>query len=156
MLVRYAGEADAEQAASVLRPSIATLCSLDHGGAEDAIARWIGNKTADNVRRWIASPDGCVVVAEEHGVIVGVDAASFAGEITLNCVAPEARFAGVSKAILAFLEARLREQGQTRCMVTSTRTARAFYLACGYSDFSGPDVDGGQRLIKLLHTASAG
>ncbi len=52
---------------------------------------------------------------------------------------PEARFRGVSRALLAALEARARERGHEGCTLLSTETARRFYLANGYVE-DGPGV----------------
>ncbi len=153
MLIRPATVTDAEAAASVLSRSIRELCTLDHGGDEQALGQWLGNKTPNKVRSWIEAPDGRIVVAEEGGLILGVGGASRGGVITLNYVAPEARFKGVSKAILASLEACLRNQGCTQSTLTSTRTAHVFYLAAGYEDAGEPQFWGrlpGQPMKKSL------
>ena len=140
--VRQARVTDSEEAAAVLRASISVLCVADHGSAPVVVAPWLANKTAANVRSWIEGP-GCVVVAEARGRIVGVGAAAACGETTLNYVLPEARFRGVSKAVLSELEAYLRTQGHTRVKLTSTRTARRFYRAMGYVDAGDPRRPGG-------------
>jgi GNAT superfamily N-acetyltransferase len=49
-----------------------------------------------------------------------------AGHIALNYVSPDARFRGVSRALLGALEARAMERGSARCTLNSTETARAF------------------------------
>ncbi len=54
--------------------------------------------------------------------------------ITLNYVLPDARFRGVSRALLAALERRAAERGNGACTLTSTATARRFYLANGYEE----------------------
>ena len=84
-----------------------------------------------------------MVVAVVCGRIVGVGAAAACGEITLNYVLPEARFRGVSKAVLSELEAYLRTHGHTRVTLTSTRTARRFYRAMGYVDAGDSPRSGG-------------
>lgn len=153
MLIRPAVATDAEQAASVLRRSIRDLCTLDHGGDADVLARWLANKTPENVRLWIAATDRRIVVAEEKGSILGVGSASNAGEITVNYVAPEARFRGVSKSIVLSLETHVRAQGHTQITLTSTRTAHAFYLSMGYRDAGEPDLwrtVTGQPMSKML------
>lgn len=153
MPIRPAIPADAEEAAAVLRQSIRDLCVLDHGGDAGLLAQWLANKTPETVRSWIEAPDRLIVVAEEDGVILGVGAASEAGEITLNYVAPEARFRGVSKSIVMALEAYLRSLGHARCSLTSTRTAHAFYLAMGYEN-AGEEEPGsrpsGQPMGRIL------
>lgn len=153
MLVRCAEMADAEQAASVLRRSIRELCALDHGGDEQTLAQWLRNKTPETVRSWVDTPDMRILVAEENGVILGVASASRAGKITLNYVAPEARFQGVSKALLTSLEAYLRDLGWAHSTLISTRTAYPFYLAMGYHDAADPEAGdrlSGQPMRKAL------
>lgn len=142
MLVRPARFEDAEEIASVLRRSIRELCFLDHSGEAQALEEWLGNKTADNVRLWIAAPDRHIVVAEDNDTILGVGGASRVGEITLNYVAPEARFQGVSKSIIGALEAYLHALGLRQSTLTSTRTAHRFYLALGYADTKKPGSTG--------------
>ena len=102
------------------------------GGDPAILGRWLANKTPQNVAAWIARPDNSVLVAMWDDRIVSVGAITDAGEITLNYVAPEARSRGVSRAMMAALEARARERGNKRCHLLSTETARRFYLANGY------------------------
>ena len=154
--VRRARADDAREAAAVLRASISALCVADHGNDPEILAGWLMNKTTGSVRNWIEGPGG-FVVAEEHGRIVGVGAAVPPGEIALNYVLPQARFRGVSKVVLSALEVHLREQGQTRATLTSTRTAHRFYRAMGYVDAAEPQVEGGlaaHRMSKDLASAA--
>ena len=58
-----------------------------------------------------------------------------AGMITLNYVSPDARFQGVSKALLAALERTAAELGLKQCRLESTKTARRFYEAAGYRPY---------------------
>jgi GNAT superfamily N-acetyltransferase len=60
------------------------------------------------------------------------------GEITMNYVAPAARFRGASSALLKALEARARERGNTSCNLVSTETAYRFYLNRGYVGTGAP------------------
>jgi len=130
--VRRATEADAAQACDVLRRSIAELCYLDHRGDEALLARWLSNKTAENLRRWIS--ESHFFVAEEDGRLLGCAAMNGGGKITLNYVAPEARFRGVSKALVAALEAAAKKLGLAECRLESTQTALRFYRRLGYVD----------------------
>ena len=52
----------------------------------------------------------------------------------LNYVAPEARFTGVSKALLAEMESKAQSIGLPHCTVESTMTAERFYRSAGYSE----------------------
>jgi GNAT superfamily N-acetyltransferase len=137
--IRVARATDAEAASEVLRRSIRELCADDHRGDAATLAAWLFNKTPDNLRRWIASAH--VVVADGGGALCGVAAIQPTGEISLNYVAPEARFRGISKALVAALEAWAVERGLARCTLRSTATARRFYASAGYRD-TGPPTPG--------------
>jgi N-acetylglutamate synthase-like GNAT family acetyltransferase len=130
MIIRRAAAEDASEACAVLRRSIAELCHADHNGDADLLAKWLSNKTVENVRRWIA--ESHFFVAEEDGAVLGCAAMTGAGKITLNYVAPEARFRGVSKALVGRLEAIAAELGLEQCSLESTQTALLFYRELGY------------------------
>ena len=132
MEIRDAVLEDAAAACEVMRRSISELCFADHRGDPAILGLWLGNKTPDIFRSWIADQGNSVLIAIEGGIIVGVGAVTDAGEITLNYVSPDARFRGVSRAILGALESRAMERGNVRCTLTSTETARHFYRANGY------------------------
>lgn len=143
MNLRRATEADAAQACEVLRRSITELCRLDHGGDAALLARWLSNKTVENAHRWIA--DSHFFVAEENGRLLGCAAMNAAGKITLNYVAPEARFRGVSKSLVVTLEATATKLGLAECRLESTQTALRFYRGhrvCGRRGELHPAADG--------------
>jgi GNAT superfamily N-acetyltransferase len=134
MEIRVAHTGDAEQACMVLRRSIQELCHADHNGDAARLADWLSNKTPENVAAWIRNPQSLVFVAVEGETILGVAAMTKTGKITLNYVSPDARFRGISKALIDRLEAQARELGLDRCTLNSTETARQFYLSRGYQD----------------------
>ena len=155
--IRTALPEDASAACLVMRRSIAELCVADHRNDEAILARWLGNKTPEIFGSWIRRPDNSLLVAVESGNILAVGSVTDAGQITLNYVSPDARFRGVSRALLATLEARAAERGNTRCTLTSTETARRFYLASGYVE-SGPRLgifgtSFGYPMSKILGSA---
>jgi GNAT superfamily N-acetyltransferase len=139
MQIRDAQIGDAAAACLTVRRSIAELCRDDHRDDAQTVAAWLANKTADNVSRWIGQSH--VVVATEGVDIIGVGAITASGEITLNYVSPDARFRGVSKAILAGLEAQAAAQGIETITLHSTATAHRFYRSAGFVD-DGPPVKG--------------
>jgi GNAT superfamily N-acetyltransferase len=133
MHIREARVEDAAKACQVLRRSIAELCIADHQNEPAILERWLANKTPETVVSWIShSRNHVFVAAKDEGTILAVGAVTDAGEITLNYVSPDARFQGISRALLKRLEARARELGNTICSLTSTGTARRFYLEAGY------------------------
>jgi len=134
MHIRDAAVEDAEAACRVLRRSIAALCDADHHNDPEILNRWLANKTPENLKAWILQPGGSILIATDGATILAIGGVTDAGEITLNYVAPEARFHGVSRAILRALEQRALQRGNTRCTLLSTETAHRFYRANGYTD----------------------
>jgi GNAT superfamily N-acetyltransferase len=132
MDIRDAVAEDAPAACQVLRRSITELCIADHGNDPTILVGWLSNKTPEIVASWIAAPNNSVLVAVERGTILAVGSVTNAGEVTLNYVSPDARFRGVSRALLRAIEGRAIERGNVRCTLMSTETARRFYLAHGY------------------------
>lgn len=133
MLIRDAVPDDAAAATLVLRRSITELCTADHLGRAERLEPWLANKTPENLVAWIAARGTRIVVAEDAGAILGVGGATARGEILLNYVSPDARFRGVSKAVLDVLEVWLANGGIDIFRLSSTATARQFYLGRGYS-----------------------
>jgi len=160
MQIREASVEDAGEACQVVRRSIAELCHADHKDDPIVLEKWLSNNTSHNMRSWIADPDTYVIVATKGAAIIGVGAITSSGEITLNYVLPDTRFRGVSKAILNRLEGRALQLGDDTCTLTSTETARRFYLSAGYVQFGPPEPGIGKgssyRMVKkLFHPAQA-
>jgi GNAT superfamily N-acetyltransferase len=124
--------ADAVAACEVLRASISELCAADHHNDPEILKRWLASKTPENLAAWIADPDASMLLAVQDDVVLAVGAVRNDGEITLNYVSPTARFRGAGSALLAALEARAKERGNTHCKLLSTETAHRFYLNRGY------------------------
>jgi GNAT superfamily N-acetyltransferase len=138
MKIRDATPDDAIAGCQVLKRSIAELCTTDHKNDPAILARWLGNKTIENFVAWAAQPDNSLLVAVEDSRVLAVGSVTDAGTIGLNYVSPDARFRGVSRALLRALELRALERGNTRCNLTSTETAHRFYLSNGYTESGQP------------------
>jgi len=136
MHVRDACEEDAETCCSVVRRSIVELCLLDHQGDAGTLEQWLANKTTANMRRWVREHH--VLVAVDARTIAGVAAMTATGEIILNYVSPDARFRGVSKALLRGLERRAANLGIPLLKLQSTATALRFYQSVGYTACGSP------------------
>src|SRR5438105_14457983 len=104
MEIRDAVPVDATAACEVIRRSIIELCVADHRNEPAILERWLANKTPEIVASWIAQTGGSVLVALEGAAILAVGSVTDQGEITLNYVSPDARFRGVSRAMLRVLE----------------------------------------------------
>ncbi|HVW92934.1 MAG TPA: GNAT family N-acetyltransferase [Devosia sp.] len=140
--VRRATLADAETMSIILIRSITELCGDDHHRDAATIAGWTANKTPAGVAGMLANPEMTIFVAERADFIAGVGAIDRAGRIRLNYVSPDHRFAGVSKALLAAMEAELCERGIDIARLESTTTAHRFYRAAGWVDAGTPDRSG--------------
>jgi hypothetical protein len=123
MRIRDAAPDDASAACEVMRRSITELCASDHGNDPVILGRWLSNKTPEIFRSWIR-PGNSVLVAADNDRVLAVGCITDDGEITLNYVSPDARFCGVSTTLLAELERRAIERGNTLCRLESTETAR--------------------------------
>ena len=91
---------DAIAGCVVLKRSIAELCIRDHKNDPAILARWLGNKTTESFAAWAEQRDNSLLVAVEDGHILAVGSVTDAGTIGLNYLSPDARFRGVSRALL--------------------------------------------------------
>jgi len=115
----------------VLIASITQLCAADHRDNPAAIAAWTANKSAEGVGQMLDDPALTMLVAERDNAVVAVGAVS-GDAVMLNYVDPAHRGTGVSRALLAAMEAALRVRGVTRATLKSTATARDFYRSQGW------------------------
>jgi len=143
--IRDATPEDAKAACQVLRESISQLCVADHRNDPAILNAWLANKTPEIVAGWARKAGNSLLLAVEGDAVLGVGSVTDAGEITLNYVAPAARFRGVSRALMKALEARALALGNTRCTLTSSETAHRFYQTVGYVDDGTPKGKFGAR-----------
>ena len=108
-----------------------------HRSRSGKMNAWLANKTPEMVAAWAVQKGNSLLLAVEGDAILGVGSVTDAGRITLNYVSPDARFRGVSRALLSALEARAMERGNSRCTLTSSETAHRFYQSAGYVDDDG-------------------
>ena len=147
--IRLARTDDASAICGVLRRSIAELCEADHGNDLAFLTAWLANKTPENIAGWIVNPTNHFYVAVANGGIVGAACITSAGEINLNYVSPDARFKGVSSALLATLERKAAELGLPQCTLASTKTALQFYRSAGYRETTAT-TQRGTPMVKDL------
>jgi GNAT superfamily N-acetyltransferase len=136
--IRDAVPEDAAAACHVLRESISRLCVADHRDDPAILNAWLANKTPEMVAAWAVQKGNSLLLAVEGDAVLGVGSVTDAGRITLNYVSPDARFRGVSRALLSALEARAMQRGNSRCTLTSSETAHRFYQSAGYVDEGVP------------------
>ena len=147
--VRPAEPADSAAMSAVLTASIRDLCTTDHRNDPEILAGWLRNKTPEMVLRMFDNPNAQLLVAEHDGEVAAVGCLNGTDEIALNYVAPGHRFAGVSKALLADMEDRIRQAGAARGKLTSTGTARRFYLASGWLEAGPCEADRGMACYPM-------
>jgi GNAT superfamily N-acetyltransferase len=137
--IRAATVADAGPICAIVRRSIVELCRQDHDDDPAILDAWLANKTPEIVAGWIErNPDG-YFIALDGPELLGVAAMRAPGEMLLNYVSPDARFARVSTALVGTLESEASKRGWPQLTLTSTATARPFYRRRGYID-SGPPI----------------
>ncbi|MGB0504952.1 MAG: GNAT family N-acetyltransferase [Pikeienuella sp.] len=151
-MIRVACAADAKRASTLLVRSITQLCHADHQGDVAEIDEWTANKTPANLRTWIDNPDLIFLVSETLTGLAGLAAGDKTGAVHLNYVDPDHRFTGVSRALLSMLEAKMAAAGATNGQLTSTLTAKRFYLSQGWNSLpcDAPDTIHGAKMHKTL------
>ena len=155
--IRPANIADAAAICDVIRQSITGCCNADHHGDPAVTARWLANKTQDNVEQWLATPASAALVAEEAGRMLGVVLLS-GDELALCYVIPQALHKGVGKSLLRAVEAVALARGIELLQLNSTRTARQFYRQNGFLECGSPRVWAGlesQPMTKRLVTVGS-
>jgi|SRR5215813_6346910 len=100
VVIRDAKQDDAINGCEVLRRSIAELCVADHKNDPAILGKWVGNKTLKNFSDWMAQDGNSRLVAAQDDQILAVGSVTDNGLITLLYVSPDARFCGISKALL--------------------------------------------------------
>lgn len=147
--IRPAVPADAAAMSAVLTASIRELCTADHRNDAEILGGWLRNKTPQMVLKMLERPGALFLVAEHDGEIAAVGCLNGPDEIGLNYVAPAHRFRGVSKALLAALEDRIRSSAAPVARLTSTGTAHRFYLANGWHDAGPAEADRGMLCYPM-------
>jgi GNAT superfamily N-acetyltransferase len=130
--VRQAESRDAQAASDVLHRSITELCTPDHRGDADTLAKWLANKRPQNFLSWLASSDNFCVVAEAGSEVVGVGLLHRSGEIRLCYLTPGTQRKGIGKAVYLALEEQAKTWGLRILKLESTVSARQFYEALGF------------------------
>ncbi|MEP4766981.1 MAG: GNAT family N-acetyltransferase [Roseibium sp.] len=138
--VEPANSVDAHEIAKLLHRSIIELCTDDHAGDPGRYEPWLDNKTAENVDSWISGTGKCFTAIDENRKVLGVALGRLDGHVLLIYVLPEARFTGVSKALIRALESCFQDRGLDDIHVKSTATAERFFRSLGYSETGETDV----------------
>ncbi|MGL1919552.1 MAG: GNAT family N-acetyltransferase [Hyphomicrobiales bacterium] len=134
--------AKAEQAEQLIRlicASITELCAADHTNLAEPLSQWLGNKTQDNMLRWIAAPEIFMLVAHMDDKLAGMGSVNDQGRVLMNYVHPNFRFVGVSKAIMNGLLAHCKSLDLRQATLESSKTALEFYKGCGWEVIKSTD-----------------
>jgi len=153
MQVRPAHIADADEAIDVVRRSIRRSCELDHKNDPATLSAWLGNKTAENMRRWIETRAVFVAIDDER--IIGVASVRADGVVFLNYVAPEARFKGATKSLIGEIEIWASRRGIACLVLESTATALRFYQSMGWTSAGPPEPGFGVTMRHPMRKAMA-
>lgn len=149
MRVRKATTSDAAAACIVLRRSITECCAEDHRNEPEILSVWLRNKTTENIAGWFAAPENFSVVATAGGQVFGVGLLTAKGELALCYVLPEVRFKGVGKSLLNAMESHAIQSGCTEIFLSSTVTAKTFYLRNGFTSSGAPEIEFGIQAFPL-------
>lgn len=140
LVVRAALAADIPAMSAVLIASITELCGEDHHDRPEVLAGWLRNKSEAGIRDIFESEPTTLYVAEIDGEVAGVGATMSDGSIRLNYVSPRHRFQGISRALMAHMEAALKQAGFDVATLQSSTTAHRFYQEGGWVDVGTPQT----------------
>lgn len=130
--IRAAVPDDAAAICDALRESIQVCCKADHHDDPAIVARWLANKTTENVEKWVTAPHLVALVATRAEDMLGF-ALLTGHELALCYVVPRALYQGVGKALLQSVEKAALARGVEVLTLDSTRTALPFYTRNGFS-----------------------
>jgi GNAT superfamily N-acetyltransferase len=161
MLIREATPKDSNAVCDVVRRSITDLCLLDHRGDAETLDAWLSNKRPEMFATWSLSPRHVSLLAEVDAVPAAYGLLERSGTVALLYVAPEARFKGASRALLAEMERRAVQLGLTRLSLESSATAREFYERNGFISAAAPQPGFGRTTCypmtkQLIRNAGIG
>ena len=158
MRVEPATKASLAAICDLIRASIEALCTADHGNQEHHLDTWLAERSADRLEPVLFGSDSQAFVCIDGDRLTGVSHVRRDGELTLCYVDPRDVGRGVGRAVLDAAEDQALRWGLGEVYLTSTATARAFYLANGY-EASGAAVPcmgmPGYPLRKRLGTEPA-
>lgn len=147
---RKATPMDAQAPCIVLRRSITECCFEDHHNNPELLSAWLQNKTPESVSDCFASNENFSVVAVSGGQVMGVGLLTNNGNLALCYVLPEVRFTGVGKALLRAMESHAVQAGISEIHLSSTATAKAFYLRNGFVQSGPHEVEFGIQAFPLV------
>ena len=136
---------------AVRQACIEQLCVADHNNDADTIAAWAGADPTGKFTALLLDDAANLIVAVRNDTIVGL--AGFSGDlVTLNYVHPDHRFMGISKALMAEVEARMQSADVIHARLYSTATAIRFYRSLGWQETGIGTSESGFLLVKSLDT----
>lgn len=147
---RKATTEDAQAVCIVLRRSITECCVEDHHNNPELLSAWLQNKTPENVSAWFASNENFSVVAISGKQVMGVGLLTKSGNLALCYTLPEVRFTGIGKALLRAMESHAVQAGFNEIYLSSTATAKAFYLRNGFVQSGPPEVEFDIQTFPLI------
>ncbi len=141
---------------TVISDAIVNLCEQDHQNQVHLIETWLTQRSPENLERLLFGGSGQGFVSIVDGQIAGVAFIDTDGRLHLCYVHSSYTAQGIGRALLASAEQQARAWGLTQVTMTSTATAKEFYLAQGYSQtgdpvtcFGMPGFPLAKRLIAL-------
>ncbi|NUT75606.1 GNAT family N-acetyltransferase [Pseudomonas sp. C1C7] len=133
----------------IIDRSIRVGCARDHRNQPQTLAVWTRNTSLEHIQHWLADPRLYLNIALLQDKPVGVAMASVCGKVAFCYVQPEWFRRGVGQALLADLEAWLRDQGQQRVRLHCTRSSEAFYRNLGYRSCARAFMVAGLKAIPM-------
>ncbi len=120
------------QACDILIRSIQQVCMPYYNFDTEIEKEWLSNKTPENVKQWVTSPNNIGLVAiDTNKNVVGFILATRSGHILLNYIEPQLRGQGIGHALYCEIEQALIRHGVKTITADSTLGAQSFYESQG-------------------------
>lgn len=129
--------------------SIIEICVADHKNQYVLIQDWISNKTPKNISTWINNNYAYIAISENY-TVVGFIMMSKRGEILLNYILPGYVKRGIGKALLNKLIKIAKQSKIKELTVSSTITAKPFYIKNGFIQLIDGKVKKQDLMLKFI------
>jgi len=137
--IRQAQSSDASAICELLHQSIRRLCFDDHHNDENVLSQWLGNKTTENMVKWVSLEDIFTIVCVNQSRIIGVGSMGADGDIHLCYVSPDWIAAGVGNMLLIAMLDIAKSLNISQVRLVSTQTAKTFYEHHGFKCTDKPE-----------------
>ena len=156
MRIEKAKKEDLKEIYRVVRESIVQLCVADHHNNDEHISNWLKARSETEMGEFLFNGESQAFVCRTGSDISGMSHIKKNGEITLCYVHPQYLGQGIGQAVLSAAEKQALQWSIKEINLTSTSTAREFYIHHGFTQCKDPITCFGMPGYPLKKTIASG